>query len=127
MKVMAETNSGRLRVELAADAPAGPHLIRLFNEQGSSSPRFLMVSEEVQIEEREPNDLWALLPQMPRIFREVIEPLLCGRPHQDIARDLGMDLFAFKRQNWVKVGDMTGRVSEIRWRFVAIEIGRAHV
>src|SRR5262245_32911960 len=36
-----ETNSGRFSVEVTTDAPVGPHLVRLFNEQGASGPRFL--------------------------------------------------------------------------------------
>jgi len=52
----AETNSGKFTVEIAADAPIGPHLIRVFNEQGTSGPRFLIVTGEPQSAEQEPND-----------------------------------------------------------------------
>jgi hypothetical protein len=51
-----ETNSGRFSVEVAADAPVGPHLVRAFNEQGSSGLRFLVVTSEPQRAEQEPND-----------------------------------------------------------------------
>ena len=51
-----ETNSGKFTVEVAIDAPIGPHLVRLFNEQGSSGPRFLIVAPEPQVAEAEPND-----------------------------------------------------------------------
>lgn len=51
-----ETNSGKFSVEVAPDAPIGPHLIRLFNEQGASGPRFFIVSREPQLAEQEPND-----------------------------------------------------------------------
>jgi len=54
-----ETNSGKFTVELAADAPVGPHLIRMFNEQGASAPRFLIVTRDPQLAEREPNDDFA--------------------------------------------------------------------
>jgi len=51
-----ETNSGKFSVEVATNAPVGPHLIRLFNEQGSAGPRFLIVTGEPQTAEQEPND-----------------------------------------------------------------------
>src|SRR6266487_2808287 len=51
-----ETNSGNFTVEVAADAPVGPHLIRMFNEQGASALRFLIVTRDPQLAEREPND-----------------------------------------------------------------------
>jgi hypothetical protein len=52
----AGTNNGKFSVEVASDAPVGPHLIRLFNDQGSSGPRFLIVASEPQSLEAEPND-----------------------------------------------------------------------
>jgi hypothetical protein len=51
-----ETNSGKFSVEIAADAPIGPHLVRAFNEQGSSGLRFLIVTSDPQLAEQEPND-----------------------------------------------------------------------
>jgi hypothetical protein len=51
-----ETNNGKFSVEVAADAPVGPHLIRVFNEQGASALRFLIVTRDPQLAEREPND-----------------------------------------------------------------------
>ena len=52
----AETNSGKFTVEIATDAPVGPHLVRVFNEQGASGPRFLIVTPEPPSAEQEPND-----------------------------------------------------------------------
>ena len=52
----AETNTGKFTVEVATNAPVGPHLIRVFNEQGASGPRFLIVTREPQSSEQEPND-----------------------------------------------------------------------
>src|SRR5437773_4055781 len=52
----AETNNGKFTVEIAPNAPVGPHLIRIFNEQGASGPRFLIITREAQCIEREPND-----------------------------------------------------------------------
>jgi hypothetical protein len=54
-----ETNSGKFTVEVAADAPVGPHLFRLFNEQGASAPRFFIVTREPELAEQEPNDDFA--------------------------------------------------------------------
>jgi len=51
-----ETNSGKFLVEVTTHAPVGPHLLRLFNEQGASGPRFFIVTREPQIAEQEPND-----------------------------------------------------------------------
>jgi hypothetical protein len=51
-----ETNGGKFTVEVAPDAPAGPHLVRVYNEQGSSAPRFLIATREPQLAEQEPND-----------------------------------------------------------------------
>ncbi|MDB6031234.1 MAG: Peptidase domain protein [Verrucomicrobiales bacterium] len=52
----AETNSGKFTVSAAPDAPVGPHLIRLYNKEGASEPRFLIVAKEPQLPEVEPND-----------------------------------------------------------------------
>lgn len=48
---------GKFDVEIAQDAAVGPHLVRLFNEQGASAPRFFIVSSEPELAEVEPNDL----------------------------------------------------------------------
>jgi hypothetical protein len=52
----AEAEKGKLTVEIAQDAALGPHLVRLFNAQGASSPRFFFVSAERELLEAEPND-----------------------------------------------------------------------
>src|SRR5262249_13441154 len=54
-----ETNSGKFKVEVAADAPVGPRLIRAFDERGASVLRFLVVTREPQLVEQEPNDDFA--------------------------------------------------------------------
>ncbi|HEY3901425.1 MAG TPA: PPC domain-containing protein [Chthoniobacter sp.] len=43
-------------VEIAKDAAPGPHLVRLYNKDGASIPRFFIVSTEREILEKEPND-----------------------------------------------------------------------
>ncbi|HXJ74002.1 MAG TPA: PPC domain-containing protein [Candidatus Dormibacteraeota bacterium] len=52
----AATNTGRFTVEVSAAAPIGPHLARLYNEEGASGPRFIVVTSEPQLAEQEPND-----------------------------------------------------------------------
>lgn len=51
-----EKESGRFRVEVAAEVAPGPHLVRLFNASGASAPRFLLVATEPPVAEAEPND-----------------------------------------------------------------------
>ena len=51
-----ETNSGKFSIEVATNTPIGPHLVRVYNEQGASGPRFLIVAREPQLAELEPND-----------------------------------------------------------------------
>ncbi len=50
---------GKFDVEIAKDAAPGPHLVRLFNEQGASAPRFFLVSSEPELLDAEPNDLFS--------------------------------------------------------------------
>src|ERR1051326_8185597 len=63
-----ETNSGKCAIEIDSNSAVGPHLVRVFNEQGVSEPRFLIVTREAQIQEQEPNDEFAkpqLLERLP--------------------------------------------------------------
>ena len=50
------TNSGTFSVIVAPDVPIGPHLVRVFNDDGASAPRFLVVAREPQTAEVEPDD-----------------------------------------------------------------------
>jgi hypothetical protein len=43
-------------VEIAKDAAPGPHLVRFYNKDGASLPRFFIVSTEPELLEKEPND-----------------------------------------------------------------------
>ena len=52
----AETNKNRFRVEVAADALPGPRLVRLFNDEGASEPRFFVVGDSHEVAEVEPNN-----------------------------------------------------------------------
>ena len=56
LRLQPEKSTGKFRVEVAADVPAGPHLVRVFNDAGASGPRFLIVTREPQLAETEPND-----------------------------------------------------------------------
>ena len=56
--ITSETNKGRLQIAVAADAPTGPHLFRLFNDDGASVPRILVISDAPQTLEQEPNDYY---------------------------------------------------------------------
>lgn len=48
--------AGEFDVEIAPDAAPGPRLIRLFNGEGASAPRFFIVSADPESLEAEPND-----------------------------------------------------------------------
>src|SRR5262245_33186850 len=52
----AETNKGKLRIEVAPDAKPGPCFVRAYNEQGASAPRFLLITESAETAESEPNN-----------------------------------------------------------------------
>lgn len=47
---------GTWNVDIAPDASAGPHLVRAWNEEGVSSPRFFIISKQRDIHSVEPND-----------------------------------------------------------------------
>ena len=49
-------DAGKFDVDVAKDAAAGPHLVRLFDGRGASAPRFFIVAREPQTLEVEPND-----------------------------------------------------------------------
>jgi hypothetical protein len=51
-----ETNSGRVSVQIAKDVPLGPHFVRLFNNDGPSTPRIFVVGRLSELAEQEPND-----------------------------------------------------------------------
>jgi hypothetical protein len=57
--------AGRLSVQIDAGAPPGVRWVRLFNGDGASAPRPLVVGTLAEMEEREPNDRPALAQRMP--------------------------------------------------------------
>ncbi|HEY0551897.1 MAG TPA: hypothetical protein VGF13_20000, partial [Verrucomicrobiae bacterium] len=56
---IAETNNGKFHMSIASDAAPGPRLVRLYNEEGASEPRFFVVGETKEIAESEPNNHFA--------------------------------------------------------------------
>jgi hypothetical protein len=52
----AGTNANAVEVLVGPAVPPGPHLIRTFNSEGASAPRFLIVTPQPPVAEAEPND-----------------------------------------------------------------------
>jgi hypothetical protein len=50
------TNKGSVEIFVASDAAVGPCLVRAFNAEGASAPRFLVVTDLPSLAEAEPND-----------------------------------------------------------------------
>jgi hypothetical protein len=48
--------NGTFKAAIAKDAPVGPHLIRVYNADGTSSPHVFVVGRHAEVLEREPND-----------------------------------------------------------------------
>lgn len=55
----ADKDKGKYNVEIAKDAPPGPHLVRLYNDEGASTLRFFLVSRTREEPDKEPNDAFA--------------------------------------------------------------------
>lgn len=55
----AQTNKGRFSVAVSANAEPGPRLVRLYNDDGASEPRFFVVGSSPDIQDTEPNDHFA--------------------------------------------------------------------
>lgn len=56
LRAVVSTNKGAFSLEIDATVPAGPHLLRFFNDEGSSRPRTFIIDRQPQIREQEPND-----------------------------------------------------------------------
>ncbi|MBL9139978.1 MAG: PPC domain-containing protein [Verrucomicrobiales bacterium] len=50
-----ETNAGKARLEIATHATPGPRWVRLYNEDGVSDPRFILITPSADVQEVEPN------------------------------------------------------------------------
>ncbi|HMC28080.1 MAG TPA: PPC domain-containing protein [Verrucomicrobiae bacterium] len=53
-----QTNKGSLKVIIEPEAKVGAHLVRIFNDDGASAPRWFVVGMERKISEIETNDSW---------------------------------------------------------------------
>jgi len=53
---IAETNKGKFQVSVAPDAKPGGYFVRAYNDEGVSTPRFLLVTESPESSEKEPNN-----------------------------------------------------------------------
>jgi hypothetical protein len=71
---LAQTNKGEFNIIVSPDAPAGVRLVRLFNEDGVSEPRPLVIGTGTELGETEPNDHFA---QAQRI--EALPATISGR------------------------------------------------
>jgi hypothetical protein len=60
----AETNKGKFTVTIDAEAAAGPRVVRFYNEEGVSEPRFFVVGEQREISETETNNHFARAQQI---------------------------------------------------------------
>ena len=54
-----QTNKGVFNVTIEAGAPIGPHLVRMFNADGASAPKYFVVGSGEEISEVETNDSWS--------------------------------------------------------------------
>ena len=52
------TNKGTVRVTVDPNVTPGAHFLRLYNEEGASAPRFLLITSDASVAEVEPNDLY---------------------------------------------------------------------
>jgi hypothetical protein len=48
--------NGTFSVTIAKDCPPGPHLVRVYNDDGPSAPRVFVVGRHPEVPEQEPND-----------------------------------------------------------------------
>lgn len=56
LKFITDTNKNKATIEIPADAAPGPRLVRIYNEEGVSEPRFFVVGEGREIAEKEINN-----------------------------------------------------------------------
>jgi hypothetical protein len=55
----AETNKGLFTVTIDKDARIGPHLVRTYNADGASAPKWFVVGQSEEVVEKEANDSFA--------------------------------------------------------------------
>ncbi|MEW6305254.1 MAG: PPC domain-containing protein [Verrucomicrobiota bacterium] len=52
----ADKDKGKFTVEVSKDVPVGPHLVRVYNADGASVPRFFLVNTHTEVLDKESND-----------------------------------------------------------------------
>jgi hypothetical protein len=68
------TNKGVFHVLVSSNALPGPHLVRIFNDDGASAPKCFVIGTEPEISEVETNDTWKQAQQI-----ETLPALINGR------------------------------------------------
>lgn len=71
LSVAATTNQNQIEITVAPGTPAGPRLLRAFNEEGASEPRIWVVGSEPSLAEAEPNDRFAEPQSVPALPRTI--------------------------------------------------------
>lgn len=56
LALVSTTNKGKFQAVIAADARPGPCLVRFYNAEGASEPRFFVIGSGAELADREPND-----------------------------------------------------------------------
>jgi len=56
LQFKAEKDKGKFSVIVAPNAEPGPYLVRLYNSEGASTVRYFIVSDSLEVEEKESND-----------------------------------------------------------------------
>lgn len=67
------TNVGMLKVIITSNTPSGPYFIRLFNDEGASNPRFLMVTPDPQGVKKNPIIIFLNLRRSANSRRQLME------------------------------------------------------
>lgn len=50
-----DTNQNKVTIEIPTDSPPGPRLVRIFNDDGVTDPKFFVIGKDSEITEKEPN------------------------------------------------------------------------
>src|SRR5438132_4303017 len=51
-----ETNKNKVTIEIPSEATPGARLVRVYNDDGASEPKFFVVGPDREFDEKEPND-----------------------------------------------------------------------
>jgi hypothetical protein len=50
-----DTNKNKVTIEIPSDAAPGPRLVRIYNEEGATDPKFFVIGKDPELTEKEPN------------------------------------------------------------------------